>query len=169
MKVFRHHLYEYRKGLRNLVLHTLPGIRRKCVEAKLASEGIDYVIQELPSGSFNVFFGADECVAVVREIGRQSLSKYTAEEDFILGTMLGYGRLQQCIRYIKMRSNRSDRTLLTRGSLSEELEEEVFLTFVDEGSDKKRAAYTSGKTPSNKRDSLGNQPAAIHNIRAFMT
>ena len=33
-------------------------------------------------------------------IGKASLSDYTPEEDFILGTMLGYSRLQQCSRYL---------------------------------------------------------------------
>ena len=122
MKVFCHHLYEYRKGLRNLVLHTLPGSRRVCVEAKLSAEGIDYVIQELPSGNINVFFGADACVAVVRAIGKDRLNDYTAEEDFILGTMLGYGRLQQCVRYIRMRDRDDGRTVESPGSRSEELD-----------------------------------------------
>lgn len=84
MKVFLHHLYEYRKGLRSLVLHTLPGSRRKCVQARLAKEGIAHVIHELSNGNINVFFGAEECVAVVRAIGKTSLSDYTPEEDFIL-------------------------------------------------------------------------------------
>jgi hypothetical protein len=122
VKVFCHHLYEYRKGLRSLVLHTLPGGRRACVEAKLAAEGIDYVVQELPSGNINVFFGADECVAVVRAIGKDRLSDYTAEEDFILGTMLGYGRLQQCVRYIRMRDRGDGRAGESPGSRSEELD-----------------------------------------------
>ena len=122
MKVFCHHLYEYRKGLRNLVLHTLPGSRRADVEAKLAAEGIDYVIQELPGGTINVFFGADECVAVVEAIGKDRLSDYTPEEDFILGTMLGYGRLQQCVRYIWMRDRGDGRIVESPGSRSEELD-----------------------------------------------
>jgi hypothetical protein len=103
VKALQHHLYEYHKELRNLVLLTLPGDRRAQVEARLSAEGIAYVVQELTGRSFNVFFGADECVAVVRTIGKSSLSDYTPEEDFILGTMLGYGQLQQCARYVRMR------------------------------------------------------------------
>jgi hypothetical protein len=123
VKVFLHHLYEYRKGLRSLVLHTLPGRRRACVEAKLRREGIAHVVHELPNGNINVFFGADECVAVVRAIGKAGLSDYTPEEDFILGTMLGYGRRQQCVRYIRMRECRTDGQPEPHGSLSEELDQ----------------------------------------------
>jgi hypothetical protein len=122
MKVFQHHLYEYDKGLRNLVLHTLPASQRAAVEAKLAAKGIDYVLQELPSGNIYVFFGADECVAVIRAIGKASLCDYTPEEDFILGTMLGYGRLQQCVRYIRMRNRDDRRAVESPGSRSEELD-----------------------------------------------
>ncbi len=122
MKVFLHHLYEYRKGLRSLVLHTLPGTRRDCVEAKLDREGVAFVIHELSNGNLNVFFGAEECVAVVEAIGKASLSDYTPEEDFILGTMLGYGRLQQCVRYIRMRNRDDRRAVESPGSRSEELD-----------------------------------------------
>jgi hypothetical protein len=67
-----------------------------------------------------VFFGADECVAVIRAIGKTSLSDYTPEEDFILGTMLGYGRLQQCARYIRMREFHTAKTAETRTLCHEE-------------------------------------------------
>ncbi len=118
MNVFCHHVYEYRKGLRNLVLHTLPGRHRADLEAKLAAKGIDYVIHELGNGNINVFFGADACVDVVRAIGKTDLSVYTPEEDFILGTMLGYGRLQQCDRYIRRRQGEAGRAAAPRGSRS---------------------------------------------------
>jgi hypothetical protein len=103
MKVFQHHLYEYRKGLRRLVLHTVHRMHREAIEQRLQRLEIAYLIQELGNGNINVFFGADECVAVVQTIGRDSLSDYTPEEDFILGTMLGYDRLQQCRRYLEFR------------------------------------------------------------------
>jgi len=103
MTVFQHHVYEYRKGLRSLVLHTVPGRHREKIEQILERQGIAYLIQELGNGNLNVFFGAEDCVAVIRSIGRKSLSEYTAEEDFILGTMLGYDRLQQCRRYLEFR------------------------------------------------------------------
>jgi len=106
VKVFHHHLYEYRKGLRNLILHTMSAECRDRVEGVLTRQGIAYVIYGLKNGNMNVFFGAAECVAVIRSIDKASLTQYTPEEDFILGTMLGYGRLQQCSRYLRLSTSR---------------------------------------------------------------
>ena len=108
MTIFCHHIYEYKKGLRNLVLHTMPGTTRASVETKLKQRGIAYQIYTLRNGNINVFFGADECVAVVRAIGKPCLSDYTPEEDFILGTMLGYDRRLQCRRYLERAEHEKD-------------------------------------------------------------
>ena len=82
------------------MLHTMPAKYRSAVETKLRAKGIAYAIFELSNGNMNVFFGADECIEVIREINKPRLNDYTDEEDFILGTMLGYARLPQCQRYI---------------------------------------------------------------------
>jgi len=100
MKVFCHHIYEYRKGLRNLILHTISADFQKRIEARLTKMGIAYQIYPLRNGNINVFFGAKECVEVIQAIGKPQLTEYTPEEDFILGTMLGYDRLIQCRRYL---------------------------------------------------------------------
>ncbi|MBP3836286.1 MAG: DUF2023 family protein, partial [Pyramidobacter sp.] len=42
------------------------------------------------------------CIAVLEIFGSKSLSDYSKEEDFILGIMLGYGRLEECRRYITL-------------------------------------------------------------------
>ncbi|NLV24670.1 MAG: DUF2023 family protein [Deltaproteobacteria bacterium] len=101
MRVFQHHLYEYRKGLRSLVLHTLAAAHRSRVEERLDREGIPYLIYPLGKNRINLFFGAGPCVDVIGRIGKTSLLDYTPEEDFILGTMLGYSRLEQCERYLR--------------------------------------------------------------------
>lgn len=101
MTVFCHHIYEYKKGLRNLVLHTLPLSARTDVERKLTECGIDYLIYPLGETRINVFFGARDCVEVVRRIGKPRLSEYSLEEDFMLGIMLGYDRLRQCERFLQ--------------------------------------------------------------------
>ncbi len=103
MKVFAHHLYEYRKGLRNLILHTTLAANREQIEARLLKHGVDYVIYALGNGRIDVFFGADECVEAIRRIGKSCLTDYTPEEDFMLGIMLGYNRLAQCRRYLLRR------------------------------------------------------------------
>lgn len=102
MKVFCHHIYEYSKGLRSLILHTVSSEFLGKIRYKLDKSGIDYQIYMLKNGNMNVFFGKKECVDVIRTIGKAQLRDYTPEEDFILGTMLGYDRLIQCRRYLEM-------------------------------------------------------------------
>lgn len=100
MKVFYHHVYEYRKGLRNLVLHTVDAKYQPFIEERLSQAGIAYEIYRLRK-NVNVFFGNEKCVEIIRRIGKHNLRDYTVEEDFILGTMLGYDRLGQCERYLQ--------------------------------------------------------------------
>ncbi len=101
MKVFCHHIYEYKKGLRNLVLHTMAESLKEGAQQKLENNNIDYVIREISPTKINIFFGAPECVAVIRHFGTRKLCDYTPEQDFILGIMLGYCRKIQCDRYLE--------------------------------------------------------------------
>ena len=100
-RVFAHHLYEYEKGLRNLVLLTASTSNKDAVKQRLQARNTDYYIQEVNGTKINVFFGDSMCVDIVRRMNFKSLSDLTAEEDFILGVMLGYARLKQCERYLK--------------------------------------------------------------------
>lgn len=102
MKVFNHHIYEYEKGLRNLVLHTMDVKYKEEAVLKLKKGKISYVIYPVGEQKINIFFGAEESVKIIKEIGKSKLSDYTPEEDFILGIMLGYDRLVQCRRYLEM-------------------------------------------------------------------
>ena len=45
------------------------------------------------------FSDKKECIDIVRLICNRPLNLLTPEEDFILGTMLGYDVCQQCERY----------------------------------------------------------------------
>jgi len=102
MKVLIHHIYEFRKGLRSLVMHTLPVGKMAEATARLRRFGIDYHIHAAGTKTINVFFGAPECVTVVRLIcGEKKLRELTPEEDFVLGSMLGYDIRKQCERYLK--------------------------------------------------------------------
>lgn len=107
MKVLVHHIYEYRKGLRSLVLHTIGSEFREEAVRKLTANKIDFVIQELDERKINIFFGAPECVDIIRNFGQKKLNQFTDEEDFILGIMLGYCRLEQCKRYLKRKESRN--------------------------------------------------------------
>lgn len=103
MEIFYHHIYEYLKGVRNLVLHTEKNENVGLMIKKLNSYEIHYLI--LPAGKdrVNVFFGDRECVDVIRSIGKQNLVDFTAEEDFMLGIMLGYDIRKQCERYLNIK------------------------------------------------------------------
>ena len=101
MSIFDHHLYEYKKGLRGLVLHTGNIKEKNIIEKRLKRENISYYIQKINSIKINVFFGDDKCIKIVKQMENRLLSGLTEEEDFILGIMLGYDRLKQCERYIR--------------------------------------------------------------------
>lgn len=99
-KVMAHLIYEYKKGLRNLALITLPSDIRKNAENMLNIKGIPYIVQEATGDKINIFFGDSRCLRVVGSFGDKSLSELSNEQDFILGIMLGYDRTQQCERYL---------------------------------------------------------------------
>ncbi|MCG8581723.1 MAG: DUF2023 family protein [Bacteroidales bacterium] len=101
MKVFCHHIYEYKKGLRNLILHTMAAKDVAQAIKKLNANNIDYLIQQVTSQKVNVFFGAKECVEVIACFCHKPLNELTTEEDFILGTLLGYNQVVQCARFLK--------------------------------------------------------------------
>lgn len=101
MQILLHHVYEYNKGLRSLVLHTMSSNERFKTEELLTRKGISYSLQYVNSNKINVFFGKEQCIKIIKSFGEKSLSNFTDEEDFILGVMLGYDRTQQCDRYIK--------------------------------------------------------------------
>lgn len=103
MQVLGHHIYEYQKGLRHLVLHTIKVKDRAAAERKLSHYDVDYIVVSVTDTKVNIFFGKKECVDVVRTFCNTPLNKLTAEQDFILGIMLGYDRLAQCKRFMQRR------------------------------------------------------------------
>lgn len=102
LRVFYHHIYEYKKGLRYLVLTTEKKDNRPFIEAKLKKENIPYLINEVNSRNINVFFGNKDCIKIVSTFDKQ-LNNITPEQDFMLGIMLGYDKILQCKRYFVMR------------------------------------------------------------------
>jgi hypothetical protein len=107
MKVLVHHIYEYKKGLRHLVLHTLNASYKEEAIRKLSNQQISFFIQDVTASKINLFFGDTACVNVVREIACKRLNELSPEEDFILGTMLGYDRILQCERYLQQKMKRT--------------------------------------------------------------
>lgn len=102
LRVFSHHIYEYKKGLRNLILTTEKESNKEVIKNRLERENISYLIQNVDKNKINVFFGNPECIKVIKSFNQPKLNEYTPEQDFILGTLLGYDKIQQCERYMKM-------------------------------------------------------------------
>lgn len=107
MNIFLHHIYEYHKGIRNMILFTGHKQYRQFIEARLRKNGIAYFIRAVGDARINVFFGNPACIQVIGVIGNKDLHELTDEEDFILGIMLGYDRLKQCRRYVKRKESRT--------------------------------------------------------------
>jgi len=105
MDVFNHHIYEYKRGIRNLILHTTKQSNQPLIEQRLTDEHIAYIIRKVNRTKINVFFGHRHCIELLASFDTLSLDKLTNEQDFILGIMLGYDRLKQCKRYIQRLNN----------------------------------------------------------------
>lgn len=108
MSIFTHHIYEYKRGLRNLILHTIQQSNQPLIEQRLTDEHIAYIIGKVNRTKINVFFGHCHCIKVLASFETLSLDKLSNEQDFILGIMLGYDRLKQCKRYILRKENTSE-------------------------------------------------------------
>ena len=104
MKVFLNHIYEYKKGVRQMVLYTMDCKYEEFAVCRLQSQHIKYAIQHVGDEKINLFFGRDECIDAIRMIVNRPLNLLTPEEDFILGAMLGYDICGQCKRYCTRKS-----------------------------------------------------------------
>jgi len=100
LRLFHHQVYEYSRGVRALFLMTLSPRELALVLGKLEAQGLDHFVQELSPIKVNLFFGRPAFVAVARSFVTRPLNALTAEEDFMLGTLLGYDREQQCRRFL---------------------------------------------------------------------
>ena len=100
LQILIHHIYEYKKGVRNMVLHTLSSQERMAAESLLKKRGVYYLTEKVSEKKINIFFGNPECVKIIESFGKKSLKDHTPEQDFILGIMLGYDRNEQCKRYL---------------------------------------------------------------------
>lgn len=67
--------------------------------SRLRRENIDYLIRPVGNDRLNLFFGREECLQAVRMMINKPLNSLSAEEDFILGALLGYDICDQCKRY----------------------------------------------------------------------
>ncbi len=99
MKVLMNHIYEYKKGVRQMVLFTFNKKYEEFAVQRLEHQHINYILQPVGNNRMNLYFGRRECLDAIRLIVTRPLSQLTPEEDFILGAMLGYDICAQCERY----------------------------------------------------------------------
>ena len=90
IRIFLNHIYEFKKGVRNMVLYTMSKEHEEFAIRRLKNQKISYMIQEVGTNKINLFFGKAECMEAMRHI---------IIRPFILGAMLGYDLCQQCKRY----------------------------------------------------------------------
>ena len=97
LKVFLNHIYEYKKGVRQMVLYTTNRKYEAFAVNRLKSPRIKFVIQPVD----------EERINAIRLMVTRPLNLLTPEEDFILGAMLGYDICAQCKRYCTRKARRS--------------------------------------------------------------
>ena len=98
-KVLANHIYEYKKGVRRMILFTCNRRFEQQACHRLCRQSIDYVVQPAGKENVNVYFGRKECLDAIRLFVTRPLNELSPEEDFILGAMLGYDICAQCERY----------------------------------------------------------------------
>lgn len=106
LKVFLNHVYELKKGVRQMVLYTVHQRYKPFVVDRLEHQHISYRIQPVGNSRINVYFGREECIEAVSMMIDRPLNQLTPEEDFILGALLGYDICGQCRRYCERKVGR---------------------------------------------------------------
>lgn len=101
IRVLSEQIYQYCKGVRRLALYTFPEQYLDQAIAKLEQQHIDYLVQPVGNSCVNLFFGRRECIEAISRMVRRPLTELSPEEDFMLGTLLGYDLSEQCRRYCK--------------------------------------------------------------------
>lgn len=100
LRIFNHNVYEFRRGVRCLFLMTMAAHDLPPILVRLEGSQIEHFVQQVNAEKVNLFFGRTAFVQTTRSIVTKPLCQLTPEEDFMLGTLLGYDREQQCERYL---------------------------------------------------------------------
>lgn len=100
LRLFKHCLYEYDKGVRQLQMMTLTAAEAAVLVEQLDRASIHHYRHEISPEKVNLFFGRTPLVKTAQRIVTKPLNILSPEEDFILGTLLGYDKEQQCLRYL---------------------------------------------------------------------
>ena len=84
MKVLMNHIYEYKKGVRQMVLYTCNKKYESFATLRLEHQNIPYIIQPVGRDRMNLFFGRQECLDAIRLMITKPLNQLTPEEDLSL-------------------------------------------------------------------------------------
>lgn len=82
MKVLMNHIYEYQKGVRQMVLFTCPKRYEEVATQRLQSQHIEYVLQPAGKNNLNLYFGRKECLDAIRLIVTRPLNEPDARGGF---------------------------------------------------------------------------------------
>ena len=102
-RIFNHNLYEYRRGVRCLFMMTMSAAESRQIVGRLCRECIAHYVHDVNCHKVNLFFGNPAFVETTRSVVNKPLTALSPEEDFMLGTLLGYDREQQCRRFLARR------------------------------------------------------------------
>ena len=68
LKVLMNHIYEFRKGVRQMVLFTCHKRYEAFARQRLEHMGIPYLVQPAGKQNLNLYFGRSECLDAIRLI-----------------------------------------------------------------------------------------------------
>ena len=80
IKVFLNHIYEFKKGVRRMVLYTTNKRYKDFAVNRLANQRIKFIVQQVDDERINLFFGCDECIEAIRLLVNRPLNQLTPEE-----------------------------------------------------------------------------------------
>ena len=79
IRIFLNHIYEFKKGVRNMVLYTMSREHEEFAIRRLKNQKISYMIQEVGTNKINLFFGKPECMEAMRHIIIRPLNQLSAK------------------------------------------------------------------------------------------
>lgn len=80
MKVLMNHIYEYKKGVRQMILFTMNKRFEQFATERLQHQNIPYILQPAGKNTLNLYFGRRECLEAIRLIVTRPLNELTPEK-----------------------------------------------------------------------------------------
>lgn len=80
IKVLHNQIYEYKKGVRNLVLFTMNERYLPLARERLERQNIPYLVQRAGKSNINLYFGQPECLETIRTFVGRPLNRLTPKK-----------------------------------------------------------------------------------------